>query len=75
MVYKAVAIFINEVKTAETLHNIKHCKKLETFENAYRVRCGEYRILFLFIVKNKTAYLRRVIPRGQAYKKHINIEK
>jgi len=68
---KAVAIFVNEVKAAKTLRDVKHCKKLEAVENAYRVRCGDYRVLFLFIVKNDTVYLRRVVSRGQAYKKHI----
>ncbi|GHT04444.1 hypothetical protein FACS189440_19370 [Bacteroidia bacterium] len=67
---RAVVRFIDEVKKANTLREIKDCKKLEGVENGYRVRCGDYRVLFLLIVKDNTVYIRRVLPRGQAYKKH-----
>ncbi len=40
----AVQETIASVKEAHSLITIPQCKKLRGYENAYRLRCGEYRI-------------------------------
>ena len=42
-------------------------KKLAGYENEYRLRVGDLRVLFT--VENDTITINDIIPRGQAYKK------
>ena len=42
-------------------------KKLSGYQNLYRLRIGDYRIIFE--IKDETVIVRDVLPRGQAYKK------
>ena len=40
---EAIVKVIIEVKNAKSVEEIKDCKKLEGFDNAYRIRIGGYR--------------------------------
>ncbi len=42
-------------------------KKLQGIENGYRLRVGDFRVLFS--IENDTIYIDNIIPRGQAYKR------
>ena len=61
-------ILIDNIEAANRLANVIGCKPLSGVKNGYRIRRGDYRILLLY--KDNIVYLRRVIARGQAYKKH-----
>jgi mRNA-degrading endonuclease RelE of RelBE toxin-antitoxin system len=61
-------ILIDNLMTANRLADVIGCKPLHGVKYGYRIRRGEYRILLLY--KDNIVYLRRVVPRGQAYKKH-----
>lgn len=42
-------------------------KKLQGIENGYRLRVGDFRVLFS--IEDDTIYIDNIIPRGQAYKR------
>ncbi len=43
---KRILSIIEEVKSAQNLHEIKQLKKLEGSNNAFRIRLGDFRIGF-----------------------------
>ncbi len=49
-----------------------HAKKLKGYENVYRLRVGDYRILYL--IGKQVVRLLAVRKRSEAYEKHINEE-
>ncbi|MDR1225956.1 MAG: type II toxin-antitoxin system RelE/ParE family toxin [Prevotellaceae bacterium] len=59
---------IDGITSANMLADIVGCKPLSGVKNGYRIRRGDYRILLLY--RDNIVYLRRVVVRGQAYKKH-----
>lgn len=56
-------------KIAELVNfpNVSNVKKLTNFEPAYRLRIGDYRVLF--DVKNDKIIIGRVLHRRESYKK------
>ena len=42
-------------------------KKLQGIDNGYRLRVGDFRVLFS--IEDDTIYIDNIIPRGQAYKR------
>jgi mRNA-degrading endonuclease RelE of RelBE toxin-antitoxin system len=48
--------------------DIKECFKLKGFNNLYKIRRGIYRVTLEY--SEGKALLKRVLPRGQVYKKH-----
>ena len=70
-IQQKVAETYNNVAKATGIHEILHCKKLEGSMYHYRIRVGDYRILFLVTITADTIIFKRVVPRGGAYKKHI----
>ena len=65
---KIILAVINEIQSANMPYEIKECSKLKSVENLYRIRRGNYRITFEY--DGSSAVLKRVLPRGQIYKKH-----
>lgn len=59
---------INEIESAEKPSDIKECSKLKGVENLFRIRRGNYRITFQY--DGGIAILKRLLTRGQIYKKH-----
>jgi mRNA-degrading endonuclease RelE of RelBE toxin-antitoxin system len=59
---------INEIQIAVVPGDIRDCSKLKGAEDLYRIRRGVYRVTFQY--DRTTATLKRVLPRGQIYKKH-----
>lgn len=59
---------IKEIQSAKMPGEVHDCTKLKGVEDIYRIRRGLYRITFQY--DGTTATLRRVLPRGQIYKKH-----
>ena len=65
---KIILLVINEIQSAKIPIEIKECSKLKGAEDLYRIRRGNYRITFEY--KGSSAILKRVLHRGQIYKKH-----
>jgi len=59
---------IKEIQSAKVPGEIHDCKKLKGVEDIYRIRRGLYRVTFQY--DGTMATLKRVLPRGQIYKKH-----
>ncbi|MBF0204299.1 MAG: type II toxin-antitoxin system RelE/ParE family toxin [Desulfamplus sp.] len=55
----------NRIKTLKNFPDIANIKKLTDFEPAYRLRCGDYRILF--DVKNGIIDIGRILHRKEIY--------
>jgi mRNA interferase RelE/StbE len=60
---------IEEVKKAPDVEKLTECKKLEGFENAYRIRLGSYRVFFILLVLDNTVYFEYLVCRVEAYNK------
>lgn len=56
----------NKILELKNFPDITNIKKLTNFEPAYRVRVGEYRILF--DVFDEVIYIARVLHRKESYK-------
>jgi Cytotoxic translational repressor of toxin-antitoxin stability system len=59
---------IKEFQSAKVPGEVHDCTKLKGVEDMYRIRRGIYRVTFQY--DGTTATLKRVLPRGQIYKKH-----
>ena len=55
-----------EILNLKKFPNVKNIKKLVNFEPAYRVRVGNYRILF--DVENEEIIIGRILHRKDSYK-------
>lgn len=66
-----IALFkkIEEVKSVSNVEKIGECKKLEGFENTYRVRIGSYRAFFILVISDNTVFFEYLVRRGDAYNK------
>jgi mRNA interferase RelE/StbE len=63
---------LNEPYKSRIKQGIEHLpfgdiKKLQGYENMYRLRIGDYRVLFFH--EGETFYIIDVLPRGEAYKR------
>jgi len=59
---------INSLKSSyyPEYHDVK---KLKGLENNYRIRKGNWRILYIVDFDSKTIFINRILPRKSAYKK------
>lgn len=57
---------VREIKTAESITQIKNSKKLQGYETAYRIRVGDFRIGIF--VENNEVTLVRILNRNHIYK-------
>ena len=67
---------IAEVKAAKDIQNITDCKKLVGYRNIYRIRLGDYRVLFTIEIEiyGDTILFQYLVPRGEAYGKKMKTE-
>ena len=68
---KAVKEIYIQISEVSTLFDISNCKKLQGDNNLYRIRFGDYRLILLLYLSGDTVEFRRVLSRGQVYKKHV----
>jgi len=59
---------IKEIQSAKVPGEVHDCTKLKGVADMYCIRRGIYRVTFQY--DGTTATLKRVLPRGQIYKKH-----
>ncbi|MCA9942954.1 MAG: type II toxin-antitoxin system RelE/ParE family toxin [Anaerolineales bacterium] len=64
---KRVQNFIEEVKAANALADVKNLKKLQGYDTFYRFRLGDYRIGIE--VEDKTVIFVRVLHRKDIYRR------
>ena len=60
---------IKEIKAAKSVEELTDCKKLTNFDNAYRIRIGDYRAFFILTIVSNTVNLEYLVNRGDAYNK------
>jgi len=60
---------IKEIKAAISVEELTDCKKLTNFDNAYRIRIGDYRAFFILTIVSNTVNLEYLVNRGDAYNK------
>ncbi|MDR0566294.1 MAG: type II toxin-antitoxin system RelE/ParE family toxin [Prevotellaceae bacterium] len=68
-VHMQVLTLVDKVKAAAQLCDMPDCIPLRGSRSKYRIRCGSYRVIFT-LEQDNTVFLHRIVPRGQAYKKH-----
>lgn len=56
----------NKILSLKDFPNVSNIKKLTNFEPAYRLRVGDYRVLF--DVKDDTIFIGRILHRKKSYK-------
>lgn len=61
----AIADCVEEVREANKIGDIKNCKKLKGYKNAYRIRIGVYRIGLVH--ENKAMEFVRFLHRSKIY--------
>ncbi|WP_300935796.1 hypothetical protein [uncultured Muribaculum sp.] len=70
---KSLQKAISGVKAANVIHEISDCRKLVGYDHVYRIRVGSRRAFFTFHVEvvGDTVFFRYLVPRGQAYDRHM----
>ena len=67
---KAISDLNKAFEKASSINEISQCKKMKGSKNLYRIRHGDYRVT-LCLIDHETIEFRRVLTRGQIYKKHV----
>jgi len=68
---------VTEVKKANQVSTITNCIKMAGFQNAYRIKMGDYRLAFIVKVIDNVAVFELLLSRGEVYKKghEMNLRK
>lgn len=68
---ESVRKVINEVIDVNCIEEISNCKKIETFNNVYRIRIGSQRAFFVLHIEieGNVVKFEYLISRGEAYNK------
>ncbi len=65
-VKQAIADVVQNVEESDSIKDLKNCKKMKDFQNAFRIRIGDYRI-GIFIEKEVVEFT-RVLHRKEVYR-------
>ena len=60
---------ITEVKEAEALTEIANCIKMAGLSHTYRIKMGDYRLVFILKVVDDIVFFELLLSRGEVYKK------
>ena len=68
---------ISEIIRAKEVSNITNCIKMIGFQNSYRIKMGDYRMIFILKVVDHVVFFELLLSRGEVYrKKHeMNLRK
>lgn len=68
---------IAEVMQAEDLAGLTNCVKMVGFQNSYRIKMGDYRLIFIFKVVDRVVIFELLLSRGEVYRKEheLNLRK
>jgi len=64
---------IENLKSAETIRQVRNCIKLAGIDDHYRIRKGNYRIIVVFRIVDQTAIMQLLLSRGDVYKKGVEM--
>lgn len=60
---------ISEIKSANDLSEVSDCIKLAGFLHSYRIKMGDYRVVFTFKKEKNLVFLQLLLSRSEIYKK------
>lgn len=60
---------ISDTIAANHLTDIPNCVKMVGLQNAYRIRMGDYRLIFIFKVVEQVVFFELLLTRGEVYQK------
>ena len=68
---------IAEVMQAKDVAGLTNCIKMVGFQNSYRIKMGDYRIVFIVKVVDSIAIFELLLSRGEIYRKEheMNLRK
>jgi mRNA interferase RelE/StbE len=65
--YESIRSFVfEEIPSIESFASVKNVKKLQGYENAYRIKIGDYRIGIIF--RDEVVTFQRVLHRKDIYR-------
>jgi len=68
---------ISEVLMVKDVTDIPNCVKMVGLQNSYRIRMGDYRLIFIFRVVDHIVLFELLLSRGEVYRKahEMNLRK
>ena len=68
---------IAEILLANDVADIPNCVKMVGFQNSYRIKMGDYRLIFIFKVVDQVLLFELLLSRGEVYRKEheMNLRK
>jgi len=68
---------ISEVQLANDVTDITNCIKMVGFQNSYRIKMGDYRLIFIFKIVDQVVIFELLLSRGEVYRKEheMNLRK
>lgn len=60
---------ISEVMLAKDVVDITNCIKMVGFQNSYRIKMGDYRLIFILKVVDQVVIFELLLSRGEVYRK------
>ena len=74
---KSLQRIIAEVMQADDVVGLTNCMKMAGFQNSYRIKMGDYRLIFIFKVVDRVTIFELLLSRGEIYRKEheMNLRK
>ncbi len=68
---------IVEVMQANDVADLTNCIKMVGFQNSYRIKMGDYRLIYIFKVVDQVVLFELLLSRGEIYRKEheMNLRK
>ena len=68
---------ISEIILAKEVSNFTNCVKMVGFQNSYRIKMGDYRLIFILKVVDQVILFELLLSRGEVYRKEheMNLRK
>ena len=74
---KSLQHILKEVMQVEDLANLSDCIKMVGSQNSYRIKIGDYRLIFIYRVENQVITFELLLSRSEIYRKEheLNLRK
>ena len=60
---------IAEVIQVKNVADLTNCTKMAGFQNSYRLKMGDYRLIFIFRIVDQVVLFELLLSRGEIYRK------
>ena len=60
---------ITEVGLAKDITEVANCIKMVGLQNSYRIKMGDYRLIFILKVVDQVAFFELLLTKGEVYRK------